>query len=334
MPSRLHQVKTLLTSLFGFNTRFGVLWFMVGLVIALSTLTRIGLLIVNLGQVSDAIWRFIPALAVGLVFDLVVGATLCIPFGVYLLCASTRWLRSTAGQWFHLAFLAAFIFGLVYLSVVEFYFFAEFSARFNFVAVDYLIFPHEVFVNLWDTYPVLPFLVGVAAVSVIGAYFMRKPLWHRLAAESPRAGRFVTVAVQLAIVTLGVIGLSTNTMKISGDRVLNEIAGNGYYTFAWAAYSSELDYNLYYLGADSQSSIQRLRDNIALPGETWLGTGDPLSIERSIPSRGSPRTFNIVLVIEESFGSHFVGSLNPSGPNCTPQFDSLASHGQIGRAHV
>ena len=37
-----------------------------------------------------------------------------------------------------------------FASIAEYYFFEEFKSRFNTVAVDYLLFPHEVFVNIWD----------------------------------------------------------------------------------------------------------------------------------------------------------------------------------------
>lgn len=313
-----------LTLILGFRSRFGALWLAVGIVIAVSTLTRVGMLVVNFTEISDSIWRILPAMGIGLLLDILAGVALCIPFGLYLLCASTRWLRSAVGRWFHFVMLAGFIFGLVYLAAVEFFFFDEFAARFNFVAVDYLIFPHEVFVNLWDTYPVLQVMIGALTVSIFAAWRLRKPFWNMLAADTPRRTRFAPVVAQLALVTLVIFSFSTNTMKVSGNRILNEIAGNGYFTFCWAAYSSELDYDLYYLRSESYAAASRLRTNIALSGETRISVGDSLSIERTIPSNGPVRPFNIVLVLEESFGSHFVGSLNPKGPRCTPQFDSLA----------
>lgn len=313
------------------KTRYRALWISVAMFVLVATATRLALLISNFGEISSVWPRIIPAFAVGFVFDLLAALTLAIPFGLYLLCASTRWLTSTVGKWFHFVALTFYLFGLSYLAIVELFFFGEFSARFNYVAVDYLIFPHEVFVNLWDTYPVFQVLIGAFVAAIISSWFLRKSFWSALALPSPRAMRLVPFLSHGALVTFGILSLSTNQMKISGNRILNEIAGNGYFTFGWAAYSNELDYNLYYATVDPVESAGRLRSNVAMPGASWLNSGDPLSINRTIPSHGPTRAFNVVLVLEESFGSHFVGSLTPNGPKCTPQFDSLANAGMFCR---
>src|SRR5262245_2574594 len=42
----------------------------------------------------------------------------------------------------------------IFLLFVEFFFFEEFKSRFNTVAVDYLLYPREVFINIWESYHV------------------------------------------------------------------------------------------------------------------------------------------------------------------------------------
>ena len=63
------------------------------------------------------------------------------------------------GRWWHrfLLMTGFFLFWLVevFLLCAEYYFFEEFRSRFNTVAVDYLLYPHEVFINIWDSYPVV-----------------------------------------------------------------------------------------------------------------------------------------------------------------------------------
>jgi phosphoglycerol transferase MdoB-like AlkP superfamily enzyme len=311
----------------GLHTRFAALWLVVAMFIVVSTLARLALIIVNFGQIADSFWSLFPAMAVGFLFDLLMGLALAIPFGLYLLIVSGKWLRSTVGRWFHLWWLLIYLFGIVYLAVVELFFFGEFSARFNFVAVDYLIFPHEVFVNLWDTYPVLQVMIGALLVSGVSAWFIRRTYWRVLAIETRRTARIAPVVLLVGLVIAGVYGLSANTMKVSANRIVNEIAGNGFYTFCWAAYTSEIDYDLYYASSGPASAISRLRSEISLPGETWLDGSDSMSITRALSATGPTHPFNIVLVLEESFGSQFVGSLHPDGPRCTPRFDSLAANG-------
>ena len=54
-----------------------------------------------------------------------------------LLCGRFRWM-----------------FGLMFVAAIEYFFFEEFDARLNLVAVDYLMYPTEVVGDIWAAYPV------------------------------------------------------------------------------------------------------------------------------------------------------------------------------------
>src|SRR5437868_7023232 len=56
--------------------------------------------------------------------------------------------------------------GTIFLLCAEVFFFDEFKSRFNTVAVDYLLYPHEVFINIWDSYPVAWVLAGCVAAGL------------------------------------------------------------------------------------------------------------------------------------------------------------------------
>ena len=45
--------------------------------------------------------------------------------------------------------------GLLFIAVSEYFFFEEFDARFNLVAVDYLVYPTESSADIWEEYPVV-----------------------------------------------------------------------------------------------------------------------------------------------------------------------------------
>ncbi|MFM2143271.1 MAG: hypothetical protein RLZZ476_1815, partial [Verrucomicrobiota bacterium] len=51
----------------------------------------------------------------------------------------------------------------VFLIISEWFFFDEFDSRFNTVAIDYLIYPHEVFTNLRESYP-LPLIISACVL--------------------------------------------------------------------------------------------------------------------------------------------------------------------------
>lgn len=96
--------------------------------------------------------QLIQVLGRGFVLDLVAGGWLLLPTLLACLLVPTAKLRRLRSA---VALAATFagwwVLGL--LSVAELLFFLEFDGRFNFVAVDYLIFPTEVAVNIWESYP-------------------------------------------------------------------------------------------------------------------------------------------------------------------------------------
>ena len=75
-------------------------------------------------------------------------------------------------RWLTLGGLFVFTYGMFYQIALELFFFDEFSSRLNYVAVDYFLYPYEVFVNIWVTYPVLT-VISVSGI-VLGAAYM---LW-------------------------------------------------------------------------------------------------------------------------------------------------------------
>jgi hypothetical protein len=90
----------------------------------------------------------------GAIADAVQSLYLLAPLALFLWLCPDRWQRSTAMRAVLLAGTAAWMFGMLFIAVTEYYFFDEFDSRFNLVSVDYLIYPTEVAGDLWAAYPV------------------------------------------------------------------------------------------------------------------------------------------------------------------------------------
>src|SRR5262249_23169999 len=84
---------------------------------------------------------------------------------LWVLLSPQRRFASVGHRRFLFGVLLLFWLGQVFLLFTEFYFFEEFKSRFNTVAVDYLLYPHEVFINIWDSYPVPWVLLACAALA-------------------------------------------------------------------------------------------------------------------------------------------------------------------------
>jgi phosphoglycerol transferase MdoB-like AlkP superfamily enzyme len=210
----------------------------------------------------------------------------------------------------------------VFLLAVEYYFFEEFKSRFNTVAVDYVLYPHEVFVNIWDSYPVVPVVAGCAAVAAMWVWWARRwfaAMWQETVRARWRLAWFAGALV-------AAVGLSQTVAlkgaKVSSDRTLNEIANNGGLALASAALTRHLDYAAFYKTLDRAEAYARVRRLLASPTAEFVGGDD--SLRRRV--RGDPNRprLNVVILLEESLGSEFWGCLGR--PNTlTPEMDRLAT---------
>jgi hypothetical protein len=104
------------------------------------------------------------ALVLGSVLDAAVSLIALTPVLVLVICARESFFD---GPWARRLLLAVWVFGLGFLATAEWFFWDEFTSRFNHIALDYLIYPHEVFVNIWESYHV-PAVVGSLGAEFVG----------------------------------------------------------------------------------------------------------------------------------------------------------------------
>jgi phosphoglycerol transferase MdoB-like AlkP superfamily enzyme len=206
--------------------------------------------------------------------------------------------------------------------VVEIFFFDEFNARFNFIAVDYLIYPHEVFVNIWDSYPVGRVLIGVFVLALFVHTRLRRPLVLAHQQPSGYRQRLAPFAVFVGALSLAFGAVDMSLARYSNNHVANELAANGIYSFFYAAANNELDYDRYYLTLDRDEAVARLRKLVSQPNATFLpDAANPIA--RHINNRGPAKKLNVVVLVEESLGADFVGAYGDRR-GLTPTLDGLA----------
>ncbi len=303
------------------------LWWLLGaLYLGVSTLTRVVLAGVAIahGQVSLS---NVPAImAVGLVFDIVTTLNLFALFALYLVVIPGRIYHSRAHRWLLAGMFSLVVFGLIYLGAVEYFFFDEFNSRFNLIAVEYLIASTEVFVNIWESYPVATVMLACLALTAIATWFMRKPLFGERTSAGSWRTRLATLAIVAAAIGLAYKTLNVNASRYSENRVVNELAMNGIYAFFNAALNSELDYGTFYLSLPDEEADERLRKLMMTRHSTYFPETD--HIERHVAADGPPQYLNVVVLLEESLGAEFVGAYGDKR-GLTPALDRLAEKGML-----
>jgi phosphoglycerol transferase MdoB-like AlkP superfamily enzyme len=264
---------------------------------------------------------FFAILSIGLLYDIATCFYLFAFFALYLFLLPDRIYRSTLHRGFLLTASFLITLGFLYLGAVEYFFFDEFNARFNFVAVDYLIYPHEVFVNIWESYPVAKVLLVALVIALVLFWRLRARL-RGLAAASGFRERLAPFVVFTAALLLVYTGVNASTGKYSDNRVANELAQNGIYSFFYAAISNHVDYYHLYLTLDNKDAVRRLRKLVYQPNARFIPDAKN-PIARHIDNPGNPKPLNVIVLTEESLGADFVGAYGDTR-GLTPNIDRLA----------
>jgi|CXWL01.1.fsa_nt_gi phosphoglycerol transferase MdoB-like AlkP superfamily enzyme len=314
-----------------FPARYRLVLVAAGLSVAIATLTRLvlGLALVRGPGVGFA--DFAAAFAVGLIFDLVAALGLAAPLAVYLAVVPERWFRGRFQRRLLLGGLFLFTFGLLFVAAAEYFFFDEFASRFNFVAVDYLLYPTEVGENIWESYPTGWILTTIALVALAALSLLRRQLDPAFAGEDRPRPRLVAASFHLLLFAGAVALVSSGWTRVSTNRSVDELAGNGYWAFVDALSGRDAPYQGVYATLDPADEASRLRRLLAEPTLASLPS-EPLAPRRIRPAEGpseSRRPPNVVVVLEESFGAEFVGALHKREVSLTPEFDALAAQGTL-----
>jgi phosphoglycerol transferase MdoB-like AlkP superfamily enzyme len=227
---------------------------------------------------------------------------------------------SRAGQWALYGLALVLLYGLLFVAASELVFWNEFSVRFNFIAVDYLVYTTEVIGNIRESYPIGRWLalliVAALVVFAIGRRGLRarddgSRFWQR--------GKVVLLWLVLTVISVAAVngGMKDRT----GNNYVNELAGNGIYQFFNAFRSSHLDYAKFYRTLPEDQAFQLVRDNLKTPDATYV-SDDPRDLTRAIRHAGPERHLNVVLISVESLSGDYLGTFGDK-ENITPYLDSL-----------
>lgn len=211
------------------------------------------------------------------------------------------------------ALLAIYVSAILFNAVSEYYFWNEFGVRYNFIAVDYLVYTNEVVGNIMESYPVIPMTLGIVVVTLLVTwYFFRSEL---VQTECLKGWRWKAVIGPAYVAALfAAIGLlNFNTRFQDSDNVyVNELQANGLYKFYDAFVKNTLDYEQFYLTrpeAEAEAFVHGV----------YQSTGDNL---HAVRAEGEEIRRNIVLITMESMSASYMERFGNT-ERITPALDSL-----------
>ena len=264
-------------------------------------------------------WQLARILVVGAGFDLLSGLTALVPIVFLVSIFRLRWLGRPRVQ---TALLALTFFVLCFLTFVEYFFFEEYSARFNHLALDYLMYPDEVFGNIFASYNV-PLFVGLSAVMAGGFAWWTARRSRAEFGEWPWRQRVAGTGIATVLAAGLWLAWSIAPYSVGSSRVTGELALNGWAQLVRAYLTSHLDYEAYYSiipAADASTRMARL-----------IGQPEPANgLIRHFSPHGRPPgdALDVVIIMEESLGSIFSARFGGATEDpVTPELDRWSHQG-------
>ena len=302
------------------------------LFLGFSLLTRLTLFAMAWPNLDGGLWVVIKTFAAGLLYDCAAFSYAGAALALYLLVLPER---IYTAAWHRLAvyglfFISAFL--LAFNLVAEYYFFFEFGVRYNFIAVDYLVYTNEVLGNIRESYNLPVVLPLVTAVSAGALWIFGRRLAFSFAQPLELRRRFALALPVLLAPVLCFFLLDGRLAQVSKNEFANEVALNGFYAFGSAFINNELPYEKFYASGDEAGVFKRLRAGLEAPGAVFKDDG--LDIERTISARGPLKKLNIVVIVGESLSAEYFQAFGAAkGEGILANMDALAEKSLFFKRH-
>ena len=200
---------------------------------------------------------------------------------------------------------------IIFNAVSEYFFYNEFGVRYNFIAVDYLIYTTEVIGNIMESYPIIPLFTAIFVVTGLATWWIYKKTKDSLLQLPNLAQKFTLLGVFAILLGISLSFAEKINLK-KGNIFQQEIAANGMVKFYEAFSNNTLDFFTFYPTVDQKTAEK----NTLLP----LGT---TTLNRPITSEKPELQKNVVLISIESLSAAYMKAYGYE-ESVTPFLDQLA----------
>lgn len=292
--------------------------------LAINALTRIGLAAFSYASL-DLNGSLLAAFLIGTGYDVLNALYFISGLGLLIVLIPNR-IWNTAFTKALVAGLLVLCSGLwLFTAVAEFTFWEEFGVRFNFIAVDYLVYTQEVLQNIRESYPLFPIFSGLALGSVLFALPGMRWLfrgWTTRPLESLRL-RTGGCFLLLTATTLASLGIHQHQIPFFQNNYHRELAKNGTYSLFSAFWNNELSYTGFYPRLPEDKLDRIVRRELENEKAPFVSTESGVW-KRQFKNQGPERKWNVIQITVESLSARYLEAWG-GDPEWTPNLNRLVS---------
>jgi len=306
------------------SKRLTVIYSLIVQFLIISFLVRVTFYFWSLFDIDFSLIRLLRIVFTGLFFDIGTFSFFILPYFIYLFLFPNKWIGTIMDKIATYTFFFILTLILTFSFFAEFTFWEEFQSRFNFIAVDYLIYTYEVVQNINQSYPIPLLLIIIFALVFFQFFIVKKVSSFKNTFSTLRTPkqRFIIV-IGLLIPLFFSLFVSNTDAEWSKNRYENEISKAGVYSFFAAFRNNELSYTDFYRTQDLDVSFAFLKERLSTSNDT-LFSKEKYRISRTIQSYKPEIKPNVIFICLESFNADFLEHFGNEN-SITPNLDMLLS---------
>ncbi len=311
-----------------FYKRLNIIYFFCLLFILFSFLMRTILLINSYDLINFSIWNIFKIYAYGFFIDFVTSSYFSIPLIILNIFIPDKLYQCKLYKFILYLFFFIGLYILLFIHIAEYFFWEEFGARFNFIAVDYLIYTQEVIGNILESYN-LPLILASLFVFTLSIFFMLLKIMDFKKYFNIQS-KFTQRLKHGLLLSLIPLFFAFTIEDIIGDNISensynNELAKNGIHSFFAAFKNNYIKYDQFYLTKNNDANFKTLKENLATANTEFLSQ-ETYNITRIVRGNGEEKKYSVLIFVIESLSAEYLGVFGHTG-GWTKNIDRIANEG-------
>ena len=286
-------------------------------------IVRLILYFFAISYIDFSFFNLIKMFGIGLFYDIGSLSYFLAFYVIYLLIFPTKFHGKRLDRILTKFSYGLFLFISIFSFLAEVPFWQEYQRRYNFIAVDYLLYTYEVIENIHQTFPI-PLLIGIIVlILILSIKFAKKRNAYKDTFENSDAFKVKLIPTAIIFLVLAIFhfNIKNTQAEVFTNVNENELAKSGLYSFFAAYKSNELNFKEFYPTISSDENYSILRTVVKAENDSLIA--DKTSISRFTKNSGEEQKPNIIFIGLESLNARFMERFG-NKENWTPTIDSLA----------
>ncbi|MCI2228682.1 LTA synthase family protein [Polaribacter sp. MSW13] len=288
-----------------------------------SFIVRVCLYFFSLNYIDFSIINLIKIFGIGLFYDIGSLLYFLALYAIYLLLIPTKLYGSKFDKIITKFSYGLFLFITIFSFLAEIPFWQEYQRRFNFIAVDYLLYTYEVIENIHQSFP-LPLLIGlIIFILILSIRFAKKRNAYKQVFNNSDSFKTKLIPTSIILLVLALFHFNIKNTQAENFKNINEneLAKSGLYSFFAAYKSNELNFKDFYNTIPSTENYAIIRDLIKANNDSLIT--NKKDIKRFVTNTGEEQKPNVIFIGLESLNARFMERFG-NDKNWTPAIDSIA----------